>query len=383
MIKVLLTDRDKEYGKALTKAISNLHNEFEVSVYSLNEDDSNEYEFSIDSYDLYLIGGYLNSQIESFPIKNLNKNKAVILTEYQVETILKQTAYHTDDYWYLYKYVKIDEIISDLNYIIGFISGKKSVLRKSQHTNIIGFYSISGGAGKSVISIGTSRELCRYHDKKVLYMSFEEIPATELYIKYNFKNRNIGDYLYYLLKKQNENICSHLDGFTVLDEFGVEFFPSSNGRNDLNCLTKDELTYLVKVLSDSCRYDYIIFDLNNDLSEETLLLMDQCCKIIIVQNKNLAAVYKCEKMFNYLRNINSFHFQDRLFCVTNKIEASDNNLFENQGLSMKSLKNIFIERDENSFRVLDDHLDFNINHSFGIGIKQITDEIILSEIKSN
>ena len=379
MIKVLLSDKDTEYGKALANAISNLHNEFEIRLFSV-EEIFNKDELFLNQYDLFLIGGYVDNEIESLKINNPEKSKVVILTEYQVEDIMKQTEDHSDRFWYLYKYVEINKVITDLNFIIAFVSGKKSFMRRSLHTNIIGFYSISGGVGKSVISIGTSRELSRYHDKKVLYLSFEEIPATELYIKCISNKRNVGDYLYYLLERQNEILCSHLDGFISTDEFGVEFFPSSNGRNDLNYLSKEELIYLIKVLSDSCRYDYIIFDLNNSLSEETFLLMEQCSKIILVQRNSPVSSFKNKKMMNYLKEMSSFQLSDRILKIINKTENfEEDESFKGQVQEMDHSKNIYIERDESSFQVLDNHLEININHSFGVGIKQITDAILSSK----
>lgn len=381
MIKVFLSDRDTEYGKALALAISSLHSEFEIRLLH-SETDFNQCDLLLDQYDVFLLGGYTDHEIESLKICSLNKSKVVILTEYQVEDITKQTEQHSDCYWYLYKYVKINKVITDLNYIIGFISGKKSFMRRSLHTNIIGFYSISGGVGKSVISIGTSRELTRYHDKKVLYLNFEEIPATELYVKYISNNRNVGDYLYYLLERQNEILCSHLNGFVAIDEFGVEFFPSSKGRNDLNYLSKEELIYLIKVLSDSCRYDYIIFDMNNNLSEETLALMEQCSQMLLVQNNSPVSIYKSNKLLDFLNEKNIFE-QNRILAVINKTDHLEMDVsYINQKQEMNCLTKIYIERDEGSFQVLNNQLEININHSFGVGIKQIADEILLSDNKN-
>ena len=374
MFKVLLSDSDMEYGNALAKAISNLHIEFEVKIISLDEDNLNKCKSFIDQFDLFILGGY-NDKNESLKEINMEKNKVVFLTEYQVETIKKQAEHQINCFWYLYKYVEISEIITALNYIIGFVSGKKSFMRKSLHTSIIGFCGMSGGVGKSVISIGTCRELSRYHDKKILYLSFEEIPTTELYFKCNLQNRNIGDYLYFLLERHNEILCSHLDGFISTDEFGVDYFPSSNVINDLNLLSKNELDYLIKILSDSCRYDFIIFDLNNNLSEETLFVMEQCNKIILVQNNSFASVYKNEKMLNYINNVNPSKLTD-IFCITNEIEDLENALLKNKELEINRLKNIYIEKDESSFHLLDNYLEININHSFGVGIKKVSDEIL-------
>ena len=69
----------------------------------------------------------------------------VILTEYIVENLMKQSENEGNHFWYIYKYTNVNNIISDLNYLIGSITGKKNLLKKSSAPNLIGFYSISGG----------------------------------------------------------------------------------------------------------------------------------------------------------------------------------------------------------------------------------------------
>ncbi|HML36682.1 MAG TPA: hypothetical protein PKA19_04540, partial [Bacillota bacterium] len=42
------------------------------------------------------------------------------------------------------------------------------------------------------------------------------------------------------------------------------------------------------------------------------------------------------------------------------------------------LKRIRIEKDDSSFRFTENHLDIDISHVFGIGVKKIADEIVSS-----
>lgn len=375
--KLLIAEKDLEYGRALSRAVSNLHNEFEITIMNLGSNGKAKFDGRIPYhvYDLILIGGYPDGIAETIRNKLSNCSKIVILTEYIVENLLTQSEYEESHFWYLYKYVNINHFISDLNYLIGFITGKKSLTRKAFAPNLISFYSVSGGAGKTAIALGTSRELSRYHDKKVLYLSFEELPVTELYIKNNKENRNIGDYLYFLLEKNNVNLCSHPEGFTLHDEFGVESFYPTKGRNDLNLLTPEELIYFLKLISDSCRYDYIAIDLRSDLSEETLFLMNQSCKIILIQNDDPVSEFKTHKLLVYLEQC-SFKYKDRMILAVNKAYSHESEMKNKEAFNLHKLKSIHIEKDENSFRYASNHLDIDINHSFGIGIKKIADEIL-------
>lgn len=381
--KLLIAEKDLEYGRALSRAVSNLHNEFEITIMNLGSRGKAKSfgRIAYREYDLILIGGCPDGTAEKISSKILNCCRIVILTDYIVEDLLKQSEKEENHYWYLYKYVNINNLVADLNYLIAFITGKKSLMRKTSAPELICFYSVSGGAGTTVIALGTSRELSRYHDKRVLYLNFEEIPATELYTNDNKENRNIGDYLYFLFEKNNVDLCSHPEGFTSHDEFGVESFYPTKGRNDLNYLTQEELINFLKLISDSCRYDYITMDLRSDLSEETLFLLNQCCKIILIQNDDPVSNYKNRKFLAYLSERTTFNFKDRIILAVNKAYGHESEMDNNKDFNLYNTKCITIEKDENSFRYTLSHLDIDINHAFGIGIKKIADEILSSEGK--
>ena len=108
------------------------------------------------------------------------------------------------------------------------------------------------------------------------------------------------------------SICGHPEGFTSSDDFGVEIFYPSNGRNDLNYLTQEELICFLKMISDSCRYDYITLDLKSDLSEETLFLMNLCSKIIMIQTDNPVSEFKTQKFIAYLSKVSLSKYKDGL-----------------------------------------------------------------------
>ena len=200
--RILLADKDMEYGMALARAVSNLHSEFEITAAHFEMcGDGTKHDINIEfnQYDLILISGYPD-EIAVFVSDKISKAKRiVILTDYIVESLVKQSEEERKEFWYLFKYTDVSVIISDLNFLIGSLTGKKSLLKKSTGPELIGVYSISGGTGKTVVALSTSRELARYHDKKVLYLSLEDLPATELLINNHVQNRNMGDYLYFLL----------------------------------------------------------------------------------------------------------------------------------------------------------------------------------------
>lgn len=387
--KLLLVDRDPEYGRALSRAISNLYHEFEITIIQLDPQGTSEMENRIDfqSYDLILIGGYPEETAAVIAGEITKKSgsaedRIVILAEYDVESLVRQSENTAKRFWYIYKYENVGEIISNLSYLIGAVTGRRSLLKKSTAPVMIGFYGVCGGTGRTSVAFGTSRELSRYHDKKVLYLSFEEIPSIGMFMQSNLERRKIGDYLYYLLEKQDESLCGHPEGFTVSDEFGVEVFYPSKGRNDLNELTQEELILFFKVISDSCRYDYIILDLNSDLAEKTLYLMSLCSKIIMIQSDDPVSAFRTQKFISYMDQLTDSKWKDRAILAVNKANSLESVMEEGDVSYSDGLKRIHIEKDDNSFRFTANHLDIDISHVFGIGVKKIADEITSSAARS-
>lgn len=379
--RILLADKDMEYGRALARSVSNLPNEFEITVMNLEAGGKAKVDgrIAFQDYDLILIGGYPEEIAGAISRRLSGASRIVILTEYMAESLIKQSESKENHFWFLYKYVNVNDMISSLSYLTGIVTGKKRLLRRSTAPVLIGFYSIGGGTGKTSVAIGTSRELSRYHDKRVLYLSFEEIPAVEILFKNNPEGRNIGDYLYYLLEKGNENLCSRPESFTSSDDYGVETFYPSKGRNDLNYLSQEELLIFLKILSDSCRYDYIALELKSDLAEGTLFLMDQCGKIILIQSDDPVSEFKNRKFLAYIERVEAFGYKDRFLLAVNRTVCAESGWNDSDGFYNKNIKLIHIEKDENSFRFASEHLDIDINHVFGVGVKKIADEIISSE----
>ena len=171
--RILLAEKDMEYGSALAAAISNLHN-FEITVLDLEKYCSGRekgYQAFLNGFDLILVGGYSPEALEDLHFLSSNRNKLVLLMEYPAENLVKQTQNENRKCWYLYKYVRISELTSDLNFISTLLTGRKRFIRESISPDMIGFYSAGGGVGKTALAIAAARELSRYHDKRALKKS--------------------------------------------------------------------------------------------------------------------------------------------------------------------------------------------------------------------
>lgn len=395
MAQLFIVYNEREYGFALARAISGIHKGFDVTVLSCNSVLEKDSILFSGQWDFILTDCGLDSLFAERLRNQTIRNRSVILTETIPEMTSKQISEETSGLWQVYKYAPVNEIINDLNFLFAYLTDKK-IVNPYLKTSIIGVLGVSGGVGTSSVAMGLARELSRYHDKKILYLSFEELPATELYVTYGPGCRKISDFLYYLFEKKDDEICSHLEGFTITDHFGVGFFCPSRGRNDLRSLTKDDLAYFVRYLNDSCRYDYILIDFNHDISPETLQMLTYCTRLVLVHKNDPVSIHKHRKLADFFRkgaapigdekliNVRNFNdggsqvheinrnrtgqgnFEDERECVNGKDSAGMQNL-------------IMIDTDENSFSYHAEQFNIDISQTFGIGIKNIADAVLLAE----
>lgn len=124
----------------------------------------------------------------------------------------------------------------------------------------------------------------------MLYLSFEEYESTGDYMKPEEGVKGTAVYLYNLFNKiysdektmRDEQRRPFLEGHMVRDDFGIEAFAPSVGRNPLRELKPDEMDRFMASLIDSNRYDVIIMDLGAWTSRTGLECIDMAEKICFI-----------------------------------------------------------------------------------------------------
>lgn len=372
MIRLLILYEDQEYGFALAKTISNLHKDFLVTAEAWRIFSHKELPAA---FDLVLAEESEEACLHCLPMA---KNRVVLLREVPGEKLDHQLKTEEDgrNFFYLYKYAPVSRIVADLRYIYGYLTGRKNLVRYPVETQVVGFYSASGGTGKSAVALSVARELRKYHDKMVLYITFDLISAASFYMKGAVPQRSLEDYLYYLFNKDKETLCSYIDSFVFVDDYGVHTFLPSADLNELNQLNSRELSHLLEFLLTSNKYDYIILDLSPCFHEGTLLLLTLCRKLFLIESDCPLSRYKTEKFKTFLAKRGEEEgIRCPLLRVINKVspDAYLNSPLE-PGCEAETA--ITIERDDDSFHQMDGCLDISLNHLFGMGIRKIVDEIL-------
>ncbi|MBR0596362.1 hypothetical protein [Sinanaerobacter chloroacetimidivorans] len=378
MIRLFILDKDWEYGIALGKAISNLHREFQVIV----EKPEKITEIKENAFDFILLGGYELDFINTFHVEKSIVIKLADQMSPSFEEQLKAADWKNG--LKIYKYERVSEFAKELFFLYGAVTGKKDLIKSNHVTDVIGFYSVSGGAGNTVISISTGRELARYHDKKVLYLTFDELPDTQLYIKEEFSKHSLSDYLYYLLEKKDEMLCSILESFTFTDEYGLAFFYSSRGLNELGRLNIEDLSYLIKFVINSNQFDLLILDLGRHISEKSFYLFELCSSFVLIEDATSSSACKMKHFLNSMSNMDQ-ELLGKMIRVKNKINVTEGEAYKDEGNLKEGDENetatdlVRIENDSQSFFFHDGYMDVSIHQVFGLGIKKIAD-IVLGQL---
>lgn len=275
----IITD-DGEYGKALGMAILNICSDFVIKIFSWEEffNERRSFYFSnsegvfSNKFDLILWDG--EEAAESYG------EKIVLISSDPAKAVKN----YSDKKFCLYKYSTARSMVSSLFDIYSFLTGKRAVNLRCREVRMIAFASYAGGTGCTTLAMAVGQEMCRFQGKRVLYISFEEIESVGEFMDSTVGLKGVGVYLYHLFKK--ENGYPFLESYVTHDDFGLEAFVPTGGRNPLRNLNEEEFNVFMASLIDCGRYDVILMDIGNYLSELGMMCMELAGKICLVTNEH-------------------------------------------------------------------------------------------------
>lgn len=355
-ISLLIVTDDKEYGKALGTGIINICRSFMVKVMNwkgvFNE---KQYE----KYDLILWDGKEASEVYGDKILLLSSDPANIVRNYQERKFC------------LYKYSNIRVIVSALLDIYSFLTGKCAVNLKHKDVKFLAFASAVGGAGTTTLALAAGQELCRFQGKKVLYLSFEEMESTGEYMECPPGIKGVGVYLYHLFKKDKG--IPFIESYIVHDGFGVEAFAPTKGRNPLRNISCDELNIFLSSLVEGGRYDVILMDLGNNLSDIDLICMDVASRICFVGAGRTGTVRETQ-FLQYIMYSCGEKVIDKVVRVSNKDTGSIGYGLANNENDVLTT-NMYIPKNDGMIQT-DKVKRILLENSFGENIKRLTEKLI-------
>lgn len=214
----------------------------------------------------------------------------------------------------IYKYTSIREV---LNVITGKSSASLHILNSViKKTQIILFYSASGGTGKTTIALGISECLNKSY-KRVLYInaaylqSFQAllsntspIVATDVYTKLAMSNRDA----YSAIKSEirSEGFCYVPPFKAALMSLGIEYAVFER---------------IATSAQKSGDYDYIVIDTDVAFDNDKVRLIDIADKVIIVTKQNRLSAYATKTLVSNINGVGS----DKYIIICNDFNEDSGN----------------------------------------------------------
>ncbi len=303
MIKIIFITDDMNYAKKLSTLLSLKSGEFQIEIVSDNCDfqlEAREHDFMSD---LLFFSSNLSVEAMIHWKNEMGPERLVFLTENPVPSLIEQHRNKEKAYWSIERYGGIANLLQNIYFIVSCLENQDKPFIHYRNTLLVGVFSLSEFYLKSMVTVGIGRELKRFYQKRVLILSLNDAPILDLIHQKEGRTPHIGDYLYYLFEKEEENIYSRIDSFVVSDSYGVDFFRFNSGRNDLRSLKKEELIKVIKTIESLGKYDVIILEFGSDLSPENISIVPSCQTMIFVEQKDKASKKINQYTMDYLKSM--------------------------------------------------------------------------------
>lgn len=225
---------------------------------------------------------------------------------------------------HIFKYTSIKEIFNE-------ITGKSADVLKiktgtKQETQVILFYSASGGAGKTTAAIGVSASLTKNY-KRVLYINaarlqvfqhmlenHSAITAADVYAKLATADEDIYSSIKHVIRKE---LFSYVPPFkAALMSLGLKY---------------SVFEKIILSAKKSGEYDFIIVDADVTFDEEKASLLNLSDKVVIITNQSLVSVLATNIL---VTNINGAS-ADKYIFICNDFDKEEDNALISPNVTLK------------------------------------------------
>lgn len=236
---------------------------------------------------------------------------------------------------HIFKYTSIKEIFTE---ILGKSSGSMQLAKnRKQETQVVVFYSASGGAGKTTAAVGISAALVKNY-KRVLYINaarlqvFQHmlknhtpITASELSGKLAEPNRDSYAEIKHLIRNES---FSYLPPFkTPLMSMNIPY------------TVFEKIAVAAKNSGD---YDYIVVDADVTFDEGKAALLQAADRVIIVMRQSMSSVLATNLLVSNINGANS----EKYTYVCNDFDKDEDNALISPRVSLKFSVSDYIDHFE-------------------------------------
>lgn len=353
-IKIGLITTDKAYGKALGLALVDVYRNFTVTLFQ-----SVPLHNELDKMDLILTDSVDNENVRG-------KNIQLVEKPSQINKDYESNIYR------LYKYTNVKTLAGELLFIYANLTGRKAIPVRNSNAKVIVFSSVEGGSGCTSAAISFAQEMSRFHGKKVIYISLEELESTLEYMDGKRTGKNISEYLYYLFNCESDQHFPFIESFILTDKYDVHAFFPSPGRNILNTLSKEEMQYFISAVLDTGAYDIMVIDVSNNLGKAAMTCYEMANNICLVMKKDSLG-YKEERFLEYFIFLKGEKILDRMAKIINYCDEEDLN-----GHILRTV--CTLSDDADSFSLYNGIREISSDGKYGNKIRQLAEAVIKNTI---
>ena len=233
---------------------------------------------------------------------------------------------------HIFKYTSIKEIFNE-------ITGKSADVLKinsaaKQETQVILFYSASGGTGKTTTAMGVSASLTKNY-KRVLYINASRLQVFHHMLD-NHSSITAAD-VYAKLASASDNIYSEIKHVIRQELFSyLPPFKAALMSLGLNYSIFEKIISSAKKSGD---YDFIVVDADITFDEDKATLLNIADKVIVVVKQTLASVLATNILVSNINGANA----DKYIFICNDFDKEDDNALISPNVALKFTVSDYID----------------------------------------
>lgn len=284
-IKIAFVEKDKLYAKKFINAFGEFYPQ--AQIYSFTDIDKAVSALSLMPADVALVSEDIYSDNKS-KMEDIHC-KAVVIT------VNSKEVSKIDNYTAICKYQRIDHLNQAIMNIYSEISN--IVIDKSGEegeTKTALFISGAGGCGCSTAAAAYAAYLAG-KKLKVLYMDINPFGMADALFCDN-SNYTMTDCLTAVIEQKN-NLSIQLKNFAAHDKSGVYYYSQCVNALDWFDVTPKHLQAMIKSVTDSCEYDWVIIDAMPQFNEVLAYAAEFASAFFIISDGTTAANAKAVRLW--------------------------------------------------------------------------------------
>ncbi len=320
-IKLAILDKDKNYLDRIVSVFSNKYSDklevysfsdLEVALKTINEAKidvlvaSDDFDINVDKLPDRCGFAYL---VESSDIDMLN-NQRTISKFQKTDLIYKQ-------------------VLSIYSENASNITGFKIT---DEDCKLIAFSSPSGGVGSSTMAAACALHFAK-SGKETLYLNLEKFGSSDIF--FSGEGQFSMSDIIFALKSKKANLSLKLQSCVKKDQRGVYFFSQPKIALDMIELSSEEVLRLISELRFTSSYDYIILDMDFDISGKYEKLYKGIHSFIIVGDGSEISNNKVHRSYTSLATIDNStdsRMINRTSLIYNKFSNKTSKAIDNIGI---------------------------------------------------